>query len=562
MPQSRTIYPAPSSYLNHRANGRIKQLFTQKIADFAESIILLPILSLGMYEFPSETHTQAIATELVQAQVTRGPWADAQKALQYLARNCSQGKLPPETIIRDLRTAANEYSVVAGTVPSSMPAELEAWLKDRFHVATGLYLLFGLLKAASLKPTNEQEPLVKSTIVTYCGPLLKQIESDILSNPAKQVDDYLTNSGADYGNISARMFASSYPKLATARQTMMLEKAAILMKSNLDLKDVKLAKKKPSTIYRPADQANKENDANSQAEPNVSIPVIIPAKKEPLDKIMKELDKLIGLKELKAQVKSMTNLLRIQAARKEAGLPVPSMTHHMVFIGAPGTGKTTIARLLAKIYHSLGLLESGQLIEVARQDLVAEYVGQTAIKTNRVIDMAMGSTILLDECYSLAPEGGGRDFGSEAIETLLKRMEDDRDKFIVIVTGYPKEMQRFLDANSGLRSRFDETLVFPDYDDKELFSIMKLIAKEGQYKLSVAAQAKIKRILLEMITNKDDKFGNARAARKLFEDLITEQANRLAAVKKPTKTQLMSIQGVDVDAVIKSRKDYNKTSYN
>jgi len=261
-----------------------------------------------------------------------------------------------------------------------------------------------------------------------------------------------------------------------------------------------------------------------------------------LEELLAELDALVGLDAVKSEVRHQTQLLRIQALRGSKGLRNPDLTRHLVFVGNPGTGKTTVARLVAGIYQAVGLLPKGHLVECDRSELVAGYLGQTALKTAEVIERALGGALFVDEAYALA----GDDFGSEAINTLVKEMEDHRDDLVVIVAGYPGPMETFLSSNPGLQSRFRLTLSFADYSDDELVEIFRRIAGSADFTPTAEALDVLRAIL--RATPRDEGFGNARFVRTTFESAIVRQAWRLRDATDPGIEQLRELRAEDLVA--------------
>ncbi|HET7487626.1 MAG TPA: AAA family ATPase [Acidimicrobiales bacterium] len=263
----------------------------------------------------------------------------------------------------------------------------------------------------------------------------------------------------------------------------------------------------------------------------------------PLEDLLAELDALVGLEPVKAEVRLVADLVQVQNLRRSRKLPVAESSRHLVFTGNPGTGKTTVARLVAQIYRTLKVVQRGHLVETDRSQLVAGYVGQTAIQVRKVVESALGGALLIDEAYALA-RGDERDFGQEAIDTLVKLIEDHRDEVVVIVAGYPDEMGDFIDANPGLRSRFPRTIEFPDYTDEELVSIFASMAKASAYTCTPEVTAHLRAWFAAQPRGKG--FGNARLARNLFEAAVARQAGRVVDLGHPTDEQLMALTVDDI----------------
>ncbi len=268
---------------------------------------------------------------------------------------------------------------------------------------------------------------------------------------------------------------------------------------------------------------------------------------EKLEDVLAELDALCGLDKVKEDVKGLINLVKVRKLREQAGLPVTPMSLHMVFLGNPGTGKTTVARLLARIYHSIGVLSKGQLVEVDRSGLVAGFVGQTALKTQEVIEKALGGVLFIDEAYALTNQDSPNDFGQEAVEVILKGMEDNRDDLIVIVAGYTDLMQDFIHSNPGLESRFNKYFHFEDYTGEQLAEIFRSQCSRNGYTVDEATDKAAAEAFRLMYEGRDENFGNARDVRNIFETAVARQANRVAAMDSPTREDLMALTLEDLD---------------
>ena len=283
-------------------------------------------------------------------------------------------------------------------------------------------------------------------------------------------------------------------------------------------------------------QADKAQDKSAKAEES----------EKSLDELMEELNSLIGLDDVKKEVSSLINLIKVRKMRESHNLKVMDMSFHMVFTGNPGTGKTTVARLVAKIYKQLGFLSKGQLIETDRSGLVAGYVGQTAGKVTEVVNSALGGILFIDEAYALARKGMENDFGREAIDTLVKLMEDNRDDLVVIVAGYTQEMHDFLTSNPGLISRFNKYIDFKDYTDEELVAILHMNAGRQGYEVAREAETVVRDMLGAMTLSERLDFGNARGMRNTLEKLVQAQANRIANMQgEVTRDMLVALTEED-----------------
>lgn len=271
--------------------------------------------------------------------------------------------------------------------------------------------------------------------------------------------------------------------------------------------------------------------------------------------VLAELDALVGLVEVKARIRSLTEFLRVQGVRSQAGLRNVDVSQHLAFTGSPGTGKTTVARLFGRLLHALGALESDRLVESSRAQLVAGFVGQTAGKVDAVVDAALDGVLFIDEAYALTESGSQEDFGNEAVTQLVKRMEDERERLAVIVAGYTEPMQRFLESNPGLESRIGEVIEFPDYEPGELLEIFEKFAADADYALSVDARVRLRAILDELYGARDETFGNARTVRNLFEDAIVAQASRLVDASASDPARLRALEPADVEAAYAALRD-------
>ena len=296
------------------------------------------------------------------------------------------------------------------------------------------------------------------------------------------------------------------------------------------------------TPLSPADKTPEKAPDKKSGGPELQTEAPEPLPKEDMKDLQAELDSYIGLQTVKEEVHNLINMASVYQLRRQHGLPTTDMSLHLVFTGNPGTGKTMMARMMARIYRSLDILSRGQLVEVDRSGLVAGYVGQTALKTQKVIEKAMGGVLFIDEAYALNGKSEN-DFGQEAIDTILKAMEDHRDDLVVIVAGYTELMDKFIHSNPGLESRFNRFLLFEDYTPEEMFEIFKMRCGKG-YVLAPEAEPLVRDYIAE--ESADPSFGNARGVRNLFEHILVAQNNRLAKMPTVTREDLMTITPDDV----------------
>lgn len=302
-------------------------------------------------------------------------------------------------------------------------------------------------------------------------------------------------------------------------------------------------------------EANDKNEKVAPPTKKSSSPKDAPVADAPpeisIEEALEQLNALEGLQVVKEQVKDFIAYKQYTLYQVKYNMPINKKSNHMVFMGNPGTGKTTVARIMAQILHAMGIVSKGQLIEVQRNDLVAGYVGQTAIQTQAVIDKAIGGILFIDEAYTLAKGDGGKDFGQEAIDTILKGMEDHRDDLVVIVAGYEDKMQQFIDSNPGLKSRFPHYLNFTDYTGEELFNIFERMVKKGKYVFTAEAETKTRAFFMEYYKNRGVNFGNARDVRNFFEQTEIKHSKRIVHMgeQKITEALMKTIEVEDLSFV-------------
>ena len=400
-------------------------------------------------------------------------------------------------------------------------------------------------KLFRLPPPPDTFPLRDSTDLP--PHLLKRLDRTPVS--VSYLETYDSRHGTNFADRARRalfQFANLVIKsdgtVTTVERAALSELKGTLYPGGVPPKDSG-SKARPRREYedpKPHDPNAADSRPAEDVEPEEELPP-----PRPLEELLAEMDALVGLERVKADVRQLINFLKVQKLREEQGLKSLPASRHLVFYGNPGTGKTTVARLVSQIYRTLGVLRRGHLVETDRAGLVAGYVGQTAMKVRDAVRKALGGVLFIDEAYTLSA-GGENDFGREAVETLLKMMEDHRDDLVVIVAGYTGKMQDFLDSNPGLRSRFNKHLRFDDYGVEQLTHIFKSFCAKAEFKLAEGAEKELASIFTILTVSRDETFGNARAARNLFEATLSKQANRLVSLPKVDREILSTIEPADI----------------
>jgi ATPase family protein associated with various cellular activities (AAA)/AAA lid domain-containing protein len=430
------------------------------------------------------------------------PYFKSQKAVEYL-----QKRSPHELLETDLT------GVMVRIIASDLP------------VKPATAKLFRQVLVGVNRDSIVSRFPIDSTL-NYINKLVCSAKFRAYQQPLSLVllNEYDATNHTDFSNRERCLLIRLAAAVASAAGPMSLKTRGELEQLEMSLRSTKIATE-PVEV-KSGSAGSTSSGKGSPSKPQVTVAETIQSGVS-IETLLGELNRLTGLKEVKKDVADLTNYIRVQQLRRSKGLRSPDISLHMVFHGNPGTGKTTVARLLSRIYQALGVVSKGHLVETDRSDLVAGYVGQTALKVKAVCEKALGGILFIDEAYALKRSGDPQDFGNEAIETLLKFMEDNRQDFVVIVAGYPEEMNRFLDANPGLQSRFNKSLSFPDYSPEELMEIFLRLCDDSDYQLSDAARSKLSDCFRAAYENRNAKFGNARMVRNSFEKAIRNVANRV-----------------------------------
>ena len=393
----------------------------------------------------------------------------------------------------------------------------------------GMGLLYFILRSRGI------QPLTYSQIGANATPFFIRTVEDVVKSLSENLPDLF---------LVEHLFGQFDEKRKQQYLVLLYRFASITAKAD-NIVTPEEAEWLSSIMQLQSDGSNTRITEEDEEESDAVEPPVVKKTSAKSPRAKTELNNLIGLESVKQEVEALTNYIHIQKTREEKGLATSPISYHCVFTGNPGTGKTTVARILAKIYKNLGVVTKGQLVETDRSGLVAEYVGQTAVKTNKIIDSALDGVLFIDEAYSLI-SSSENDYGKEAIATLLKRMEDDRSRLVVILAGYTKEMKDFIDSNPGLQSRFNRYIEFPDYNADDLYQIFCKQMKQFDYSMSEEAAEALKGYLAYEVAHKDQNFGNARFVRNLFERTLQQQANRLSKEVNLTTEKLSEIIKEDI----------------
>ncbi|MBX9722333.1 MAG: AAA family ATPase [Candidatus Obscuribacterales bacterium] len=562
MKQARERGAQPLAERLAELNGQIDEEILQYHRDFPDSEITRPAVKLGKYQGLKIEVTEAVlpegALEKALASLAEGrstgvtdelAWSIGLESLYVLKKElyqrmtadikaenesrtqrkvvdavieASEVVVPDsmvnqeyDLLIEDLKRALREEGSNWETFVKQYPAiytEKKAEAKQR--VLTSL-VLDAIIKAERITVTKrEAAPYLAELVFQYDLPV--KLEQFDMMGPY----EYFRNIPASSPTKQA------FEKLSSiAMEDTLIRKVVEFLVANSEI-----------TFVSGSEKGEAKQKANTAQDP------------EALDKWISELESLIGLESVKRDVVDLINFQKVQQMRADQGLKQASTTRHLVFYGNPGTGKTTVARIIAEIYRELGILSKGHLVEVDRSGLVGGYLGQTAIKVSDVVKSALGGVLFIDEAYSLVPENAGFEdsFGQEAISTLLKLMEDNRENLVVIVAGYTEKMQRFISSNPGLKSRFTKYFQFDDYTPVQLVEIFNLFCKKDGYEVTHDCKDKLNRLFEQLFANRGVDFGNARDARNIFQMTISNQANRLASSRDLSPACLSEIANADV----------------